>query len=181
MTRTLAALLLVLFLPLSAIGRPTGSLDSGSSSSIVVASSNTTDSVVATPSPVAGLSIPVLANTGYLIHCDLVVSSVTSTTGIYLSTTGPASPTAVTIKSQVFTSTTGPAATNLNAFSTGTGNNEHAPASSSGASNFRLTYRLDIVLRNGASAGNVVPNIDTEVDTSAVTAHAGSWCESRTF
>lgn len=124
-----------------------------------------------TPTTVPTLSFPVAANTQYAVECFLSVSAAATTTGVQITVTGPASPTAVTITRDY--STTATAAGRLSLSALGALN---ATASAGTAASIDM---ITMILRNGANAGTLGLQLDSEVAASAVTIRQGSHCRSR--
>jgi hypothetical protein len=138
-----------------------------------VAATDTTDSTLAGDTAITGLSLSVQPNQRYGFVCYIVTSAAAATTGVQLGVTGPASPAAVSTSTLVYTAANTLSTVSINGYGT------NPTAASNGTT--RSMNRLATLFVNGANAGTFQLTVNTEVDTSQVTVHAGSWCEARTF
>ncbi len=138
----------------------------------VVTTGDTANSTT-TPTAVTGLTLAVAASTNYVVRCQLVTSAAAATTGVQLTLTGPASPTALTWTRRSCSSTTA-----IRAFQS---NSYNADAATASAGTTRCIDEVLVTLRNGSNAGTLGFNLASEVAASAATVHIGSWCERITF
>ncbi len=123
-----------------------------------------------TAADVTGLGMTVAASTDYSYLCYLIADAAAAATGIQTSMNGPASPTQFTATIQGFTSATAIAWTNISAYNT-------FQANTASAGTVRTTFVIKGVLRNGTTAGTLIPRFKSEVAASAVNIRRGSWCE----
>lgn len=123
---------------------------------------------------VTGLSFPVAASTDYRMRCSLMYRSAATTTGIKVSVTGPATPTAVTGMFTTYVSAAAAATVQGGLFRAYDGG-----AASSGVDTINVDTPgvLDVTFRNGANAGTLQVRFNSEVGTSNVTIKAGSSCD----
>ncbi len=133
-------------------------------------SADVTNSTV-TAVDISALAVPLAANGVVAFAFILIVDAGATTTGIHLAINGPATPTAVTMRMEVALTTTTQFFHNVNAYET------YPTAAQVGTSpgTTRSVARVTGVIRNGATAGNLVPRIRSEVAASAVTARIGSY------
>jgi hypothetical protein len=124
-----------------------------------------------TPTTIPDISIAVAANLDYVIECRFLTSAAAATTGVQITTVGPASPADVAVTRVYPTS-----ATAVGMLSTAAFGALNATASQG---NVQQTEEIVIVLRNGANAGAVTFQLDSEVATSLTTVHDGSFCQWR--
>lgn len=170
MRRALAlALLLALALSSAAFGQGRWGEAPAGLHSEVVATAQTTDSTITSPTNIAGLAIPVAANTQYFIECGLLALSTSISTAIRYGVTGPAAPTMVGIMVVTADTTVSVDSESFNAFG-------FVSAQNASLSTHHVN-RISILLRNGANAGTVQITIDSEVAASLVTSEIGSFCE----
>ncbi len=134
----------------------------------VRATADTTNTSATVPVDVAGLGIAVAASTNYSVRWELTCDAAAATTGIQLAVNGPVSPTAVTI-----TIDSSASAHIKTFFSTNAYETFHAMTASAGAT--RAIYTIHVVLRNGTTAGTLIPRLRSEVANSAVNCRIGSW------
>jgi hypothetical protein len=125
---------------------------------------------------ITGLSFPVEANTNYDIVCQIAAVSAATTTGFGIGWTGPASP---TLTSGQFVSPTGGQAIGG---TTTEGNDTGNATTGVGVATPQIAAGVFMGMwRNGSTAGTVQMRFRTEVDTSAVTIKAGSYCKVTAF
>jgi hypothetical protein len=120
---------------------------------------------------VSDLSFAVEAGKWYEFEAVLSTSTAATTTGIYYSFTGPASPTQMSYVVEWYNSSTVPDAMQV-AGTSGTAYNSVTAAA--GHPTTRSVQRITGFLLNGANAGTLQLQFRTEVAASAVTLHAGS-------
>lgn len=149
-----------------------GLLSCGNSMIASTANATTTSNVLNTNVP--GLSIPVAANTNYIIHCVLTTSANAAATGVQITVDGPAGPNQVTWTRQSCASATTSIYASLNAFGL-------TDARTNSAGTTRCIDTITIHLRNGLSAGNVTFAVRSERAGNAVTVHTGSVCKYETY
>lgn len=134
----------------------------------------TVDTTINGTNTIAGLSIPVLANSNYIIECTLITNAAATTTGLQTTLNGPLTPASLAWSRQSCSSATALVARQLNTFAT-----EDTRTASAGAT--KCIDKNTINLQNGVNAGNVTFSLDTEINASAVTVHPGSFCEWRSY
>ncbi len=123
-------------------------------------------------SNVSGLTWPVAANTDYVFSCTIIASSAATTTGIQMAVNGPATPTQVTTYINIpITATSTPVPSTQTAFETYQAN--------TAAVTTRVVGKIKGVARIGATAGTMAIRLKSEVATSTVTVHRGSFCSVR--
>ncbi len=123
---------------------------------------------------VTGLSFPVAASTDYRMRCSLMYRSAAIGTGIKVSVTGPATPTAVTGMFQTYVSALASATTQGSLFRAYDGG---VASTGVDTANVDTPGTLDVTFRNGANAGTLQVRFNSEVAASTVTMKAGSACE----
>lgn len=121
-----------------------------------------------TGADVTALGVTVAANATFQAHYYLVVDAAAATTGVQVALGGPALPAAVTIRWTMFNAAATATFAHQSAFGTFVANTASAGPT-------RTIWEALVVLRNGATAGTVVPQVRSEVAASAVNVRAGSW------
>jgi len=156
------------------IGGGSGSGGGGSAGgmSIVSATADITDNTSAGTTNATGLAVPLAASSNYSGICYVMVSSAITTTGVHVGFSGPAGITSFRSHHRSFASV---GTEVFDYFTEADLPYVNAEANSPGAT--RSIYTLYWVLQNGGTAGNLQVIFNTEVDTSTVTIHDGSWCE----
>lgn len=134
-----------------------------------------TDSTSAGVTALDDIGIAVVANTTYVARCYIVTSTDATTTGVFLGIAGPAAATQTSGLMTYFGTTS--AATRAVASFNSLAFNLTVTEAPDSPGTTRVVNQVYLVFRNGANNGTLQPRINTEVNTSAVTAHQGSWCE----
>jgi hypothetical protein len=151
-----------------------GTDQTGSGPATVASTADVTTSSSAADSTVTGLSIPVTANTNYIINCWITSNAAATTTGVQVTVNGPSSPTQVTWTRNSCSSATAVVHASINAF----GSRDSRTAS---AGSTRCIDALNINLQNGNQDGNVTFAVRSEVSSSNVTIFKGSYCTYQTY
>lgn len=128
-------------------------------------SNNTT-----TLADITGLNFTILANTDYLLDCDVTYQSAATTTGIRISLNGPGTPSQLSASFMTPVTTTTLGGTSLATYNGGTATSGVA------AINTNTNGQFKAMLRNGATAGTLQLRFSSEVGASNVTVKAGSTC-----
>lgn len=117
---------------------------------------------------ITGLALPMLANKSYAFEFALIMDADATTTGIDVSVSGPASPTSIDYTIDYWTSATALTERGFTAYDGNT-------ASTGSNGNTRKTFRVYGVIRNGATAGDLVPRAKREAVGSGPNCRAGSY------
>lgn len=115
-------------------------------------------------------SFSVAANTDYWLSCQIVYRTAAVTTGIRLTVNGPGTPTLVAGTMTGFTTGNTVGSYSINGYNNG-GTSAAVPAA-----NVNQVSNVEVLFRNGATAGTLTLRRATEVSTSLVTINAGSMC-----
>lgn len=129
-------------------------------------SNNTT-----TLADVTGLNFAILANTDYVLECDVTYQTAAIGTGIRISLNGPAAPSQLSASFMTPITATTLGGTSLAAYNGGTATTGVAAANTNTNGQFRA------MLRNGATAGTLQLRFNSEVGASNVTIKAGTTCK----
>lgn len=133
----------------------------------VLATLDTSESLGVGLVDATGLSFPIAASKTYHFEFYVLWETAASTTGIWLSVNGPASPTKVAFGGDLYQSGTTVAARSGTAYDGGA-------AGTGGLTGVSQFARLAGVVVNGTNAGDLKLRFQTEIPTSAVTIKAGS-------
>jgi hypothetical protein len=140
----------------------------GPGMTIVKLAADVSNSLV-TAVDITALAIPIAANAVRCFRIVLVTDAAAATTGVQLALNGPAGAAAITARIESPTAANlAPAVLYVNAYETFLAN-----TASPGTT--RTISIIEGVVRNGATAGSIVPRIRSEVAGSAVAARAGSY------
>lgn len=119
---------------------------------------------------ITGLTMPIGPNQLMHFHAYLICSSAAATTGIQLGVNGPASPTQVEATVIGWTDATTRVTDGVSAYET-----YQANLSSAGAT--RRIFEIIGRVINGTTRGTVALRFRSEIASSAVTVHQGSWVD----
>jgi hypothetical protein len=140
----------------------------------VLTVANAYTNATTTPSSVVGLTAALSANTAYAISCHIVFQGSATTTGLLLSSTGPASPTKVTASLRA-TTTTGAAAVTWAGASDGTTFAFSLGPTTLVTTGADLGADLNVGIINGTNAGTFQLQA-AAAGTGTVTIQPGSTC-----
>jgi len=128
----------------------------------------------------ASLMIPVAANTDYVFSFFIIFQSAATTTGARFALSGPAGFTLLFVESKKQITVGGTASTDMFSTAIITAYDTAAPVSTAEiAANTNLYHRFEGIFRNGATAGNLVLRVQSEVVASAITVKVGSYVRYR--
>lgn len=133
----------------------------------VLATSDTSESLGVGLVDATGLSFSIAASKTYHFEFYVLWETAATTTGIWLSVNGPASPTKVAFAADIYQSTTTVAARSGTAYDGGS-------AGTGGLTGVSQLARFTGIVVNGTNAGTLQLRFQTEIPTSAVTVKAGS-------
>jgi hypothetical protein len=133
----------------------------------VIATSTSTNSTTSF-ADVTGMSFPMMANTIYQFHFDIIFQTAATTTGIGFGVNGPASPTYVLVRTEIPTSLTAVTQGMQRAYDTGTS------STAIDTINVNCYAKCYGYVSNGANAGNLLLRFKSEVGTSQVSIMAGT-------
>ena len=173
------AVLVVLALGMCApIFGPSGSGSDAWTRTVLTADTSTSSAVAYTA--LSDLNFAIAASTNYRVRCEMWNETALATTGLQLQVGGPASPTEVLY---FRTHCTGGSGANVaqerdNAFHT---TDDGTLAGGGAAPAIPCAEQVDMIIRNGTTAGTVAFAFESEVGGSTVTVHQGSWCEYMTY
>ena len=123
-----------------------------------------------TAADITDLTIPIGPTQIINFHAYLVCSAAAVTTGIQLAVNGPASPTQVELTIVGWTDATTRAVDGVSALET-------YQANTSSAGTTRRVFEIRGRVINGTTRGTLAMRFRSEIATSAVTVHKGSWVQ----
>lgn len=134
----------------------------------VVATSDTSESLGVGFVDATGLSFAVAADKTYHFEWYVLFTSAATTTGLFLSVNGPASPTAIAYEVKYPFASTTTSARNVTDYAGG------STATGSFSATASMFAQIAGIFVNGSNAGTLQVRFQTEIPTSAVVIKAGS-------